>query len=133
MSHSPRLSLPPDTATSTRSSGPNMRYFSMKRCVLPRIHSTKCSSHSANRCCRMLMTARPPHFRQRIPGMVSPARNHGDQLDLVLVAEHRRVVDQLTVLHRQDGLGVQANLEDEVAHGDATGDFPLLVAIRHFN
>src|SRR3990172_4723030 len=105
-----------------------MRYFSTKRCVFARIHSTKCVSQSASRCWRMLMTAGSPHLRQRIPFIASPARNHGDQLDVILVAEHRAVVDQLAVLDGENGLGIQTGLYDQFAHGDVARDLPLLIS-----
>src|SRR5208337_4217837 len=134
MRHRDRLSFPPDTATSIRSSGSNMRCFLMKLNVIFSTHSTKCTSHRASLCWRILMTLSPAHMRQRCtPTWLLSARNNGNQLDLALISKSGFIIDQLAVSDSQNALGVKSQVCYQFPDGYVAGYLPFRISKDDFD
>src|SRR4051812_28312352 len=104
MSHTASESLPPDTATSTRSVGAIISNSSMAFCVWSRQNFRKWGAQKLELWRRRSMTAGSRHTVHFTPASsCETAGDDGADLDHVGVVEHRVAGDQFAVADEQHG------------------------------
>src|SRR4051812_37106953 len=117
MSHSASESLPPEMATSTFSSRPNIRCWSIARRVCSRQWRRKQSAQNDAWWRRTSMTGGAPQLLHLV--MQAPSCAAGDDrpdLDVVTVLEPRVAGDEAVAADDQHRLTVEPQPPDQVVH-----------------
>src|SRR3954449_7845499 len=148
MSQRASESLPPDTATSTRSPGLIMSKSSIAFATWSRHSRRKCSRQKLALWRRTSITAgprqtlaltrrpprppggrRPPQARGRPCTSQGAPRDDRPDLDLILVAEHRIARDQRVVPDHQHLVAVVAEAVEHADDADRAGDLHLTARV----
>src|ERR671911_476456 len=132
MSHSARLSLPPETATSTCSPGRSMAWSWIARATWSRQNLTKWSPQKLALWRRRSMTAGPRqtvHFIGARPPPPSTSRDHGPDLDLVVVGEHGVAGHERVAADHQHRLAVEVELAQQLADAQGAGQLELAARV----